>query len=78
MNQAYTMSIVLMLCLTTVSTGSLDEPEVTRINDNPNGFRPLLWQDPHRFLSFPQILNLKTSKIRQSRHLNGLERKLRL
>ena len=27
-----------MLCLTTVSTGSLDEPEVTRINDYPSGF----------------------------------------
>ena len=32
------MSIVLMLCLTTVSTGSLDEPVVTKINDYPNGF----------------------------------------
>ena len=38
MNQAYTMSIVLMLCLTTVSTGSLDEPVVTKINDYPSGF----------------------------------------
>ena len=38
MNQAYTMSIVVMLCLTTVSTGSLDEPVVTRINDYPSGF----------------------------------------
>ena len=38
MNQVYTMSIVVMLCLTTVSTGSLDEPVVTKINDYPKGF----------------------------------------
>ena len=38
MNQFYTLSIALMLCLTTVSTGSLDEPVVTRINDSPSGF----------------------------------------
>ena len=38
MNQAYTITIALMLCMTTVSTGSLDEPEVTKINNSPSGF----------------------------------------
>ena len=38
MNQAYTLSIVFMLCLTTVSTGSLDEPEVIKINNSASGF----------------------------------------